>query len=57
MYMYELLLLKLLLLVSCKGSLKKKKKHLDGLSPQWGGGGFRAESTFAQWWKKNIVHF
>ena len=21
-----------------KGSLKKKKKHLDGLSPQWGGG-------------------
>ena len=28
------------------GSLKnKQKKHLDGLSPQWGGGS-RAESTF-----------
>ena len=25
--------------------VKKNKKHLDGLSPQWGGG-FRAESTF-----------
>ena len=25
---------------------KNKKKHLDGLSPQWGGGGFRDESTF-----------
>ena len=34
------------LIMFCKGSLKKTKKHLDGLSPQWGGG-FRAESTFA----------